>query len=371
MADAHRTFWINGRFLFRNVTGVERVAHELLRALAQACLNTQGEMMHNGQQWSFRIAVPGGEAKDLGPSLYGMPIDRVGRRTGHAWEQLELARFQPQGFLINLCNTAPLFRHRQGIFFHDAQVYAIPGNFNWKFSAWYRVMLNVAGRRAQRLWTNSQFSRSELARFVGLSESRLEVLHLGCDHMRRLDATMPADVQAQLPAGPFALAVSSANPNKNFASVVKALDLLGDAAPPCVIVGQKYAAVFGDAALKSDRIVELGYVTDEALAALYGRAACLTYPSFYEGFGLPPLEAMVFGCPVVSGNRSSLPEVCGDAALYCDPADPASLADGIRRILSQPDLAADLKARGQARAAMFTWQACADRFVSSLASLPA
>jgi glycosyltransferase involved in cell wall biosynthesis len=104
-----------------------------------------------------------------------------------------------------------------------------------------------------------------------------------------------------------------------------------------------------------------GYVSDAELRALYENAACFVYPSFYEGFGLPPLEAMTCGCPVVVSRAASLPEVCGDAAVYCDPCDPADIARAMERVLGNPAAQEDLRRRSLERARTFSWKqtACA------------
>ncbi|MGH9891149.1 MAG: glycosyltransferase family 4 protein, partial [bacterium] len=107
------------------------------------------------------------------------------------------------------------------------------------------------------------------------------------------------------------------------------------------------------------RIRAIGYVTDGQLRALYERAACLVFPSLYEGFGLPPLEAMACGCAVITSDTTSLPEVCGDAALYCDPSDPRDIAAQISAVLTRPDLAAELRVRAVARSRLFRWKATA------------
>jgi glycosyltransferase involved in cell wall biosynthesis len=360
------TVWINGRFITRNITGVERVAHELLRALDENYLDENGSCIHSGVRLTFKIAAPRSGNVQLPRHIGQIPVQVVGTLSGHAWEQLSLSSWAPCDWLLNLCNTAPIWRKRQSIFFHDAQVYAIPGNFDWKFRLWYRALLVVAGRRATGLFTNSSFSRSELSRHAGIPEKKIVVLHLGADHMARIHPAIPPELLDHIPNAPFLLAVSSANPNKNFISVVNALRLLGNSAPPCVFVGQKYANVFRDTQIDSSRVTELGYVSDATLAALYSQAFCLAFPSFYEGFGLPPLEAMTFGTPVIVSNTSSLPEVCADAALYCDPSDASTLAGAITALQHNPQLADNLRIAGQKRAASFTWQQCAKTMLDQL-----
>jgi glycosyltransferase involved in cell wall biosynthesis len=109
-----------------------------------------------------------------------------------------------------------------------------------------------------------------------------------------------------------------------------------------------------------------GYVTDAELRALYEQAACLVYPSFYEGFGLPPLEAMCCCCPVVAARAASLPEVCGDAAMYCDPADASDIARVVQRVVSDSAMQEDLRQRGAERARRFSWSGAATSMLNLL-----
>lgn len=362
-------FWINGRFLGRKVTGVERVAHEVLRAMSENFLDLHGRVTVEGRVFQFKWVLE----KDAEPWIpeYGKNWEFVcvGRRKGHTWEQWDLARFESQDWLLNLCNTGPLLRKRQLIFFHDAQVFAIAENFDWKFRWWYKILLAVAGRRSQGLLTNSEFSKSELVRYAHLKPDKLTVIHLGTDHMTRITPQLDPSLAQQIDHQPFVLAVSSASPNKNFTGVIQALQHLSPA-PMCVIVGQQYNKVFKSAGLANDQVIQAGYVSDETLAALYQQALCLVYPSFYEGFGLPPLEAMRLGCPVVVSHTSSLPEVCGNAAHYCDPQDPSSIADAVQAVLTlQQDLTAKehLRYDSLKQAQSFTWEKSAQTLLGALA----
>src|SRR5438105_7080560 len=134
-----------------------------------------------------------------------------------------------------------------------------------------------------------------------------------------------------------------------------------------VAVGGGNSRVFADVDLLGDGLIPAGYVTDGELRALYENAACFIFPSFYEGFGLPPLEAMHCGCPVIVSDRASLPEVCGEAAVYCDPDDPADIARQLRLVLTSSALRRELREAGLARARSFGWQRSADQLTELLA----
>jgi glycosyltransferase involved in cell wall biosynthesis len=160
---------------------------------------------------------------------------------------------------------------------------------------------------------------------------------------------------------PFVLAVSSLAPHKNLGTLVQAIGRIRHrhADLDVVLAGARFDRVFGTGLLPESGAIQVGYVSDAELKALYQSAACFVYPSLYEGFGLPPLEAMACGCPVVLSSAGALPEVGGNAVLYFDPNDPVALAAAVARVLDEPGLARQLCENGRARAAELTWDRCA------------
>ena len=363
------TIWVNGRFLNRKVSGVERVAIEMLNNLAENFLSPEGVYSTSAIEFQFKWALEPGTTHSVPQATKGWETRTIGKRQGHAWEQIDLAQFAPSDWLLNLCNTAPLFRKKQIVFFHDAQVYAIPQNFDWKFKWWYRALFNIAGRRSKVILTNSYFSRKELHHYTHIDLEKIKVIHLGSDHINRISAQLPDEIRLKTHQQPFVLAVSSASPNKNFAAVLQALNHLGDKAPYCVIVGQQYAQVFKTSEhqqIQSDKLIQVGYVSDEVLAGLYQNALCLIYPSFYEGFGLPPLEAMQLSCPVIASNTSSIPEVCGEAVVYCDPHNSKTIAKGIEKLMNQASFVSTLKKQSLEHAQQFNWSKSARRLLHIL-----
>jgi glycosyltransferase involved in cell wall biosynthesis len=344
---------LNGRFLTRQATGVDRFAIELMRAVHAAGMPAPMALLPGG----------GGAA----PGAAGPWTTReVGRRRGHAWEQIDLPRAAGEQPLINLCNTAPALRARQMVVIHDAASAANPGNYTFAFRSWYRVLLSALMRRSRVVATVSRFSADELQRHFGPRSARqggLEILGEGGEHILREPADTGIVRRLGLEGRRYVLAVGSRSANKNFAGVLKALQLLPHPDLLLVATGGQAGAIFGKTeALADPRVVSAGYVSDAELRALYENATCFAFPSYYEGFGLPPLEAMCCGCPVVVSRRASLPEVCGDAALYCEPDDPATLAAALARILDSRSLRDELAAAGRARAAAWTWAAAGRQF---------
>jgi glycosyltransferase involved in cell wall biosynthesis len=350
--NAPKTFFVNGRFLTQPISGVQRYARELLRALHE--LLTSGAI----DPRLYRVVILHPRKRVVGEDFGHIEGRPVGNFTGQFWEQAELPAHCRGALLLNLCNTAPLFKRNQVITIHDAATRAVPNSYTRAFRAWYRVMHSLVGTRAVRIITVSQFSKRELRDQLGLPEERIAVAPGGSDHILRARSDTFVLDRFDLRRRPFVLAVSSLSPHKNLLAVVEAIKLGGVSDVDFVIAGDSNRKVFEATALPA-AIKRVGAVSDNELRALYEHAVCFVFPSLYEGFGLPPLEAMACGCPVLASRAASLPEVCGDAALYCDPLSAHDIAAKLQELLGSAELRKRLRDRGRARAALFTWRQCA------------
>jgi len=209
---------------------------------------------------------------------------------------------------------------------------------------------------ADTIITVSQFSRNEISHYCGRSPDKIVVIPEGSDHILRYNKDVSVFERFKIGQRPYILAVSSNSPHKNFNVIVNALNGLKSINFDIVFCGGTFSKVFNSKNLTINHsIYLLGYVSDEELRALYEQAVCFIYPSLYEGFGLPPLEAMACGCPVIVSKAASMPEVCGEAALYFDPLDPVSLADQIKRMIDDPSLRMELCNKGFQQAHIFQW----------------
>ncbi len=351
--------FFNGRFLTQKITGVQRYAIELLKALDL--------MLDNGaideMETSFTLLVPKDSIHDL--KLKHISVKQVGILSGHGWEQLELPVYTFGHLLLNLCNTGPIFKRCQIVTICDASVFAFPKGYSKSFRLWYQFLLPILGSVAKRIITISSFSKAELIRFCKIKPEKIIPILLGVDQAS--DSVMDINFLEShgLNDTQYVLAVSSMNPNKNFTGLASAIALLGDVKFKVVIAGGANTKVFGGHTLSlPDFVIQVGYVSDDELKLLYKYAACFVYPSFYEGFGLPPLEAMAVSCPVIVSNAASLPEVCGEAALYCDPSSSSDIAEKIQRLMTDERLRSDLREKGFEQAKKFTWEKCAKETLS-------
>lgn len=361
MIDPH-TLLINGRFLTRALSGVDRVAIELIRALATLIRMKVVDAR-------LELAIPADCTPAQLSTLADIPIARIhhGRRTGHLWEQTELHRLLPKATLLSLCNTGPLWRRDQLIYIHDAQVFLEPGSYSRAFRTWYKLAQPILARRSRAVVTNSRYSLEQLERFGVVPPGRATIVPLGADHILAVPPDMSALPRFGLAAGNYVLALGNLAPHKNLAMLMRAAAARPPGSLPVVIAGGGIPRVFQDAGLvPPEGVILLGRVKDAELRALFANARLFAFPSLTEGFGIPPLEAMACGCPVIATSAAAVPEICGDAARLVDPRDERAWTQAIISLAADAEACAVLVARGRARAALFTWHEAALALAAAL-----
>jgi glycosyltransferase involved in cell wall biosynthesis len=356
--------YINGKFTAQACTGVQRVATSLLLALDR--------QLAVGAAGSARVVllVPPGASV---PALQRIEVAVLGARRLplHAWEQGLLPWAARHGRLLNLAGAAPLLAARQACLLHDAAVFDRPQAYTAAFRGWYRSLFWLLPRRGAQLLTVSAFSRRQLARHLGVEPGCIGLVPNAGGHLADVAADAAVLARLGLTAGGYFLAVGSANPNKNTQALRAAFaELPSPRGTQLVIVGAADRRVFAasppGAAAAADRVVQAGPVSDAELKALYQHAIALVFPSLYEGFGLPPLEAMACGCPVLAADAAAIPEVCGEAALYVDPTSKVLMAAAMQRLLDQPALRRQLADAGLQRSRQFDWDRSAGTLLVQL-----
>ena len=358
--------YINGKFLAQSLTGVQRFAQQTLAAVDD--LLASGEWRSTSP---LVLLVPKGRTINL-PRYRCIEIRELPAGRLHAWEQFRLPFAARGAPLLNLSGSAPLFKLRQICTFHDTAVFDVPGAYSGLFVAWYRLLFQVQGRASRRLLTVSRFSRERLTHHLGLPADRIGIVPGAADHMRQLGDEPEVLERLGVAPGRYFLAVGSATPTKNFGRLAEAFAGLLDDEMRLVVVGGANPAVFADTtnSVQDDhRIVRAGRLSDEALKTLYSQARAYVFPSIYEGFGLPPVEAMHCGTPVIAARAASIPEVCGDAAGYFDPLSLADIRASLHRAWHDDVWLDTLRAAGAHQAERFTWRNSALALMAELARL--
>jgi glycosyltransferase involved in cell wall biosynthesis len=281
-------------------------------------------------------------------------------RAGHAWEQAALpllARGSP--LLFSPANLAPLAAGRRNVvLIHDVAALRRPEAYGRSYAAYQRRLLPAIARRARRVVTVSDFSRGEIAELLHVPREAVEVVPNGVDSRFSPAADPGPSAKRHRLDRPYVLVVGTLSARKNLSSLGEASRRLGELGVELVLAGSGRGYLRGEELPAGIR--RLGYVDDSLLPGLYAGARALAMPSLHEGFGLPCLEAMAAGVPVVAVRRGALPETCGDAALLVEP-EPRGLAGALIAAVSDEDLRSRLREAGLARARRCGWDTAAAR----------
>ena len=352
----------NGKFLSAAPTGVHRVADEIVHAVDELL----AERDALADRFEFELLTPPDVLRC--PVLRRIRVRSCGRFTRRAWEQYDLPRHAAGRTVVSLCNLGPVVLRNAITMIHDAQVYSAPTSYGWAFRLWYRLVQPVLGRRHRAVLTVSEFSKRELARFGVTRPGKIRVVLNGADHMRRIVPAGSARARHRLLDAPYVMAPASLQAHKNVKVLLRAFSSARAGGLRLVLYGPAARADFERAGLAVPGSVRfVGRIDDEDMSALLRGAHCLAFPSLTEGFGLPPLEAMWVGCPVVAAPRGAVPEVCGDAALYAEPDDPEAWWRAFDALRTDPALRERLVADGLARSRLFTWRRAGEATLEVLA----
>lgn len=357
----NRHWTINGRFLTQAITGVQRYANEILRALDG--LVVRGHPL--ARDLSLEVVVPA-SASDL-PRLDAISVRRFGGLNGHLWEQARLP-FAVRGGLISLCNSGPVAVRKQVVCVHDVNTRILPQSYSRKFRALHRVLIPTLGVVAERIATVSHHSADQIRRFGIARPDKIIVIGNGHEHALEWRAAHSPATRAVAGRNTIVV-IGTVTPNKNVRLLIGMADQLAQANLQLAVVGATNLRVFGaNLTMSQARNVHfLGRISEREIAALLQDSLCLAFPSFVEGFGLPPVEAMALGCPTVVSNTSCLPEICGDAALYASPADANEWHERFVQLRDNPALRRSLVDRGYQRTKTYRWSRSAELYLEAMA----
>ncbi len=320
--------------------------------------------------------------RGLGAATLGLPanftvrpslLPTINPRIRIPWEQFlapPLLRLGGADVYHGVLNVVPLACPVPSVVtIHDLSAFLFPQTFRRINRSYTRWAIKVAARRSARILAVSQFTKDEIVRWLGVAPERIVVTHNAAD--ARFAPPSAAELaafraRASLP-DQFILFLGTLEPRKNIATLLTAYaQIAATTQVPLLIAGAKgwlYEPVLAQIERLGlgEKIRLVGYIPQEDQPLWYAAATAFVFPSLYEGFGMPPLEAMACGAPTIVSRSSSLPEVVGDAALLCDPHDPEDFADALHRVLTDAVLRDDLRRRGIERATHFSWDETARR----------
>jgi glycosyltransferase involved in cell wall biosynthesis len=326
---------VNGRALSRRTTGVERCTAEILRCLGE------------------RVQIV-------------RPVRDVQGIAGHAWEQFSLPRRVPVGSILwSPANSGPLATHNQVLSLHDLTPLEHPEWFKPTYAAWYRWFLPRLVQRVRRIITPSENVRQKILSRFRLPGDRVVAIPAGVD-TTRFHKVVPDGSGGP---GRYILFVGTLEPRKNLPTLLAAWQQIEKIHPEVsLVLAGGTGRVFSPVTFAPDiaRVKFTGYVAEEDLPGLYSGAEVFVCPSFDEGFGLPVLEAMACGTPVVASACGALPEVVGQAGLFFDPQHADGLARALNDCLTDAHLRQALVENGLQQAQRFSWQAASEQVYAVL-----
>lgn len=337
-------FVVNGRFLTQKATGVHRYAFEICNKL---------------HEWGvdFYVAVP----KNINPEYkFTFRTVECGSLSTHLWEQISLPRYLKKNgnpLLLSFSGCGPLNYSNQIITIHDLSYEVHPEWFSKNFFRYYHFMMPRIARKSHRVLTVSNFSKEEIVKIYGLKPDKVQVIHSNVPFHSKPTEDEVLNYKPDNSVEKYILTVSSMDPRKNFVRLVEAFNNLEDKSIKLYIIGMQFKA-FNTPDLQKligENVVLPGYIDDDSLQKMYQNALFSIYPSLYEGFGLPPLESMTYGCPVINADIPALREISEDAALYVDPMDTADMTEKMNLLAEDADLRQGLRRKGLGQIKKYSW----------------
>ena len=344
-----RKIFVNTRVLNFRMTGVQRYISEIMQRL-----------------------IP--KLEEIRP-----PRAIAGMR-GHGWEQGVLPYRVGPDVLWSPANTGPLMLTRQVVTIHDVVPLDHPEWLNPRFAALHRWLIPRIARRAAHIITISEFTRRRILEHTGVIPEKVSVVYNGVDPRFRPQSEAEIDCMISelgLPSKRYVLTLGSIEPRKNLPRLLEAwartLPHIADDIWLVVSGVPGRSLVYDQVRIPHipERVCFIGYAPDECLPALYSGARAFAYVSLYEGFGLPPLEAMACGAPVITGNGTSLPEVVGDAGIMVDPENVEEIALALEKAITDDDLCRRMSERGLAHSQNYSWQKASDMTYKILSDIAA
>jgi len=340
--------YINGRPFEYNFTGVTRYTYAVLSHL--------DELLKKGEYPDLDVVLLTSEKNQYPLESQKIEVRQIGTHHGHLWEQFDLLRYTKHHFLLSLHALGTCFKKEQVLVMHDAKASHKGALDQGELSRYFHLLLNlILAKRVPRIIAISDFARKDIERGYHVSPNKIEIVHSGIEPVDSSSGEqMDVTERFHLHPKKYVLSVGGGR-TKNNVLTAKAVDSLQDDDLEFVLAGDAIPEVRDELKqYKGTRL--LGRVSNEELAALYKSAFCYAFPSLSEGWGMPPLEAMEYGCPVIASRCDSIPEVCGDGAIYLDnPHDSNEMAKKIDNLRHDKDLYTEMIQKGYQNIRRFDW----------------
>lgn len=346
---------INARFLTQSITGVQRFALELSRILkrdlkGEVQFVTSKDVLHKDIQQELDAKI-------------------IGKNTGHLWEQIDLPKYLKSigsPLLLSLANSSPIGYNNKIVALHDITFARFPKSSTRKFFYFYKILTPLVLKTSKHILTVSEFSKKEIIDYYKINGDKISVIY------NAVVQGFVADQKIDHTGNDYFMTLSSTKQNKNLVSLLEAFKLLIKINPDIElrVVGKMLSETKNDLNIAEYQSVKnikfLGRVDDNDLKKMYNNARGFIFPSLYEGFGIPPLEAQSCGCPVIVSDRSSLPEVFSDSALYIEPTNLDDLKEKMQSLLVNNNLRNDLIQKGYENSKRFSWEKSAHQIIAIL-----
>lgn len=333
---------VNARFLTQKVTGVQRFAIELCKCLPDKI---------NGHDVVFISP----KKAEKNPFFKKFNTKSIGKLEGYSWEQLELPIFLKRNknpLLINIVGIGPVKYKNKILFVHDLAFKHHSEWFSLVFQKTYNMLLPLSIKNSRLIFTVSNYVKDDIVKTYKVLRNKIKVIHAAPSTIfRKLDIKKEQEI----------LMVSSIDPRKNMKRAISAFINIETSYKLIIVGGQGSAFAGVKLNNTNSNVIITGYLSDEELVRYYNRASLFFYPSLFEGFGIPPMEAQICGTPCLVSKTTSLPEVYGESVEYCDPYNQRDIEEKIRLLITRPKRRNELIVLGEGNVKKYSWQDSAEK----------
>lgn len=344
------TIYINARFLTQKLTGVQRFAYEISKNLSVILKDR------------VVLIVPK-SSKILSCYKHDFIIERVGVNKGHIWEQIDLFIFlknKNNPLLLNLTNSGPILYSNQVSTVHDISFYINKKWFTYFYRNFYKFITPKLIKKSSKILTVSNFSKETILKYFTIDNNKIIVIN------NASTLNISQQINTEEINSNYILFVGADSLRKNLINALKAFNQIKNLDIKIKIVGLGKSYNLKDEILQNKNIEIINQINDIDLCTLYSNAKMLLFPSFYEGFGIPPIEAMRCKCPVIASDIPVFREIYGDAVLYINPSNVNEIKNSIIKILNDENLRLKLIELGLMQSQKYSWKKSADKLIKSL-----